>query len=39
MSRFFNNKEVELLAPVGTFEIFKKMIHSGANAVYFGGGF
>ena len=37
MSRFFNNKEIELLAPVGTFEIFEKVIHSGADAVYFGG--
>jgi len=37
MSRFFNNKEVELLAPVGTFEIFEKVIHSGADAVYLGG--
>ncbi len=37
MSRFFNKKEVELLAPAGTFEIFKKVIHSGADAVYFGG--
>lgn len=37
MSRFFNNKEVELLAPAGTFEIFQKVINSGADAVYFGG--
>ena len=37
MSRFFNNQEVELLAPAGTFEIFKKVITSGADAVYFGG--
>lgn len=37
MSRTFNNKEVELLAPAGTFEIFKKVIKSGADAVYFGG--
>ncbi|WP_291632883.1 U32 family peptidase [Clostridium sp.] len=37
MSRFFNKKEVELLAPAGTFEIFEKVIHSGADAVYFGG--
>jgi len=37
MSRFFNNKEIELLAPVGTFEIFEKVIHSGADAVYLGG--
>ena len=37
MSRFFNKKEIELLAPAGTFEIFEKVIHSGADAVYFGG--
>ncbi len=37
MSRFFNEKEIELLAPVGTFEIFEKVIYSGADAVYFGG--
>ena len=37
MSRFFNKREIELLAPAGTFEIFQKVIHSGADAVYFGG--
>ncbi len=37
MSRFFNNKEIELLAPAGTFEIFEKVIHSGADAIYLGG--
>lgn len=37
MSRYFNNQEVELLAPVGNFEIFKEVIHSGADAVYLGG--
>jgi len=37
MSRFFNNKKIELLAPVGTFKIFEKVIHSGADAVYLGG--
>ncbi|MBU3111415.1 peptidase U32 family protein [Clostridium lacusfryxellense] len=37
MTRFFNENEIELLAPVGTFEIFKKVIHSGADAVYLGG--
>ena len=37
MSRFFCNQEVELLAPVGTFEIFDKVIRSGADAVYLGG--
>jgi len=37
MSRFFNNNKIELLAPAGTFEIFDKVIHSGADAVYLGG--
>ncbi|MBU3108958.1 peptidase U32 family protein [Clostridium gasigenes] len=37
MSRYFNNQEVELLAPVGNFEIFKSVINSGADAVYLGG--
>lgn len=37
MSRFFRNQEVELLAPVGTFEIFDNIIRSGADAVYLGG--
>ena len=37
MSRYFNNQAVELLAPVGNFEIFKEVIHSGADAVYLGG--
>lgn len=37
MSRFFYGQEVELLAPAGNFEIFKKVIQTGADAVYFGG--
>ena len=37
MSRYFNGQEVELLAPVGNFEIFKEVINSGADAVYLGG--
>ncbi len=37
MSRYFNNNEIELLVPAGTFEIFEKVIHSGADAVYLGG--
>lgn len=37
MSRYFNQKEVELLAPVGTYDIFSKIIKTGADAVYFGG--
>lgn len=37
MSRYFNGQEVELLAPAGNFEIFKKVVYSGADAVYLGG--
>ncbi|MFD1177381.1 peptidase U32 family protein [Paenibacillus puldeungensis] len=37
MARYFNGKEVELLAPAGTFEIFKKVIVANCDAVYFGG--
>ncbi|MCT4661112.1 MAG: U32 family peptidase [Tissierellales bacterium] len=37
MSRYFNNKEVELLAPAGNFEIFKELLHSPADAFYLGG--
>ncbi|CUP89076.1 peptidase U32 family protein [Clostridium baratii] len=37
MGRYFNNQEVELLAPAGNFEIFKEVINSGADAVYLGG--
>lgn len=37
MARFFNGKEVELLAPAGTFDIFKSVIDMNCDAVYFGG--
>ncbi|MGZ9586381.1 peptidase U32 family protein [Paenibacillus marinisediminis] len=37
MARFFNGKEVELLAPAGTFDIFKEVIDMNCDAVYFGG--
>lgn len=37
MARYFNGKEVELLAPTGTFEIFKEVIRANCDAVYFGG--
>ena len=37
MPRFFNDTEVELLAPCGTFEIFEKIIKLPCDAVYFGG--
>ncbi|WP_019913862.1 peptidase U32 family protein [Paenibacillus sp. HW567] len=37
MARYFNGKEIELLAPAGTFDIFKEVIQSACDAVYFGG--
>ncbi|MCL6456672.1 MAG: U32 family peptidase [Gorillibacterium sp.] len=37
MARYFNGKEVELLAPVGTFDIFKEVIQARCDAVYLGG--
>ncbi|MBY3622387.1 U32 family peptidase [Acinetobacter sp. CUI P1] len=37
MARYFNGREIELLAPAGTFEIFKEVIQSRCDAVYFGG--
>ncbi|MCG7408126.1 U32 family peptidase [Paenibacillus sp. ACRRX] len=37
MARYFNGKEIELLAPAGTFEIFKSVIDANCDAVYFGG--
>jgi putative protease len=37
MARYFNGQEIELLAPAGTFEIFKAVIESRCDAVYFGG--
>lgn len=37
MARYFNGKEVELLAPAGTFDIFKEVIEANCDAVYFGG--
>jgi putative protease len=37
MARYFNRKQVELLAPAGNFEIFKEVIKLGCDAVYFGG--
>ena len=35
--RFFNGKEVELLAPAGTFDIFKSLLNLPCDAFYFGG--
>lgn len=37
MARYFNGREVELLAPAGTFEIFEEVVQSRCDAVYFGG--
>ncbi|TDT45760.1 peptidase U32 family protein [Fonticella tunisiensis] len=37
MSRYFGEREIELLAPVGTFNDFQEIIKSSADAVYFGG--
>lgn len=37
MARYFNSREVELLAPAGNFEIFKEVIGLNCDAVYFGG--
>lgn len=39
MSKKTQNKEVEILAPAGTYEAFQAAIHSGADAVYAGGNF
>lgn len=32
-----NNRKLELLAPAGSYEIFKAVLHAGADAVYVGG--
>ncbi|WP_028973805.1 peptidase U32 family protein [Spirochaeta cellobiosiphila] len=37
MSRKWNDRDLELLAPAGTFEIFKSVITSKCDAVYLGG--
>lgn len=37
MSRYFNGKEVELLAPAGTFEVFLALLETGCDAIYMGG--
>lgn len=37
MARYFNEKPIELLAPAGNFDIFKKIIQLGCDAAYFGG--
>ncbi|NGZ77394.1 peptidase U32 family protein [Saccharibacillus alkalitolerans] len=37
MARYFQGREVELLAPAGTFDIFDTVIRANCDAVYFGG--
>ncbi|NQT60880.1 MAG: U32 family peptidase [Bacteroidetes bacterium] len=37
MKRTFNGKNLELIAPAGTYEIFREIIKSRCNAVYCGG--
>lgn len=37
MSRTYQGRSIELLAPVGTFADFKEVIQSAADAVYLGG--
>jgi putative protease len=37
LSRYYNGKEIELLAPAGTFEIFKQVVEARCDAVYLGG--
>lgn len=35
--RFFNGKPLELLAPAGNFDIFKSVVETKCDAIYFGG--
>lgn len=37
VARVFNNKAVELLAPAGTFEIYKEVVKANCDAIYLGG--
>lgn len=37
MARVFNGKKIELLAPSGTMETFKKMLKANCDAIYIGG--
>ncbi len=37
MARYFNGKEIELLAPAGTFEIFTTIVETNCDAIYCGG--
>lgn len=37
MTKYFNGKKVELLAPSGTMETFRIMVNANCDAIYFGG--
>ena len=37
MSRIFNGRKIELLAPAGKMEIFKGIVQANCDAIYFGG--
>ena len=37
MTRYFNNKKIELLAPAGNMEIFKSVVNANCDAIYLGG--
>jgi len=37
MTRYFNSKKLELLAPSGTMETFKSVVKSNCDAIYLGG--
>lgn len=37
MTKYFNEKKIELLAPSGNFETFKRMVEANCDAIYFGG--
>lgn len=37
MAKYFNGKKIELLAPSGTMETFRKMVEANCDAIYFGG--
>ncbi|WP_202707783.1 U32 family peptidase [Sporosalibacterium faouarense] len=37
MSKLFNGKKIELLAPAGNMEIFKSIVTANCDAIYFGG--
>ncbi len=37
MTRFFNDKKIELLAPAGTMETFRSLVGANCDAIYLGG--